>query len=507
MTTFDPMTFARQCAGNVDWALEQLDRVDAEKSFLAFVRLFWPIVSPADKFVEGWALGALAEHLTAVTREQIRKLWIMCPPGMSKSTFIHVFHLAHEWGPLNMPWMQSIGWSYSHDLTTRDNVKFRRVITSDLYQRMFGSRFQLSGDQNEKTRIANDKAGFKIASSIHGVGTGERAHRITIDDGNAPKDVESDIKREYANQWFTETYPSRRNNEKSAMIGVGQRTHEHDIGGLVLAKKELGFEVLCLPMYFGRGPDMSGRTTSIGFKDPRTKEGELLFPERFSQDFLDNDLEPFLAAVGGEFAISAQLNQNPIPRGGGLIKREWWKYADEAPKGGIDVRGWDFAGTKKKTSAFTASCKLRLFPDGRLYVLDVTRERMEAQAVGEHLVAVATADGFPVRQDFPQDPGQSGLHQVAAFSRLLQGFAFSYSPESGDKVARAQPFASQVRSGNVTLVRGPWTDGFVAEAAVFSERARYKDQVDAASRAYARVITMRSNASAFVAPEFFMEGS
>lgn len=497
------MQIAAAAAANPDWALEQLDRVDAQESFVRFVEIFWHVVSPADRFMRGWAIDAITDHLTAVTLGQIKKLWIMCPPGMGKSLLVNCMHAAWEWGPRNMPWSQWIGWSYSQDLTTRDNVKFRRVITSPLYQRLWGHRFKLSGDQNEKTRIGNDKTGFKIASSVHGLGTGERGHRITIDDGNAPKDVESDAKREYANQWLTETFPSRRNNEDSAMIGIAQRTHEHDMGGVVLEKKELGFEVLCLPMRW-QSDHPFARVTSIGFEDPRRTEGELLFPERFSESYLTNDIEPFLSSLGGEFAIACQLQQLPVPRGGGLIKKEWWKYVDEAPVGGIDVRGWDFAGTKKKTSAYTASCKMRGIA-GAIFILDVTRKKTSPTDLEDELRVTANADGSRVVQDFPQDPGQAGNHQVMAFGRLLAGHTFDSSTESGDKESRANPFASQVKAGNVFLVRGPWNDAFVAEAAVFSNRARYKDQVDAASRCYAKLLAMsnRKSAPMPVAPRFY----
>ena len=77
--------------------------------------------------------------------------------------------------------------------------------------------------------------------------------------------------------------------------------------------------------------------------------------------------------------------------------------------------------------------------------------------------------------------------QKAHMTRALDGLDFVISPESGDKATRAIGLASQWNSGNVLLVRGDWNAALVAEAQTFP-RGRFKDQVDAASRAYAELM-------------------
>jgi hypothetical protein len=48
----------------------------------------------------------------------------------------------------------------------------------------------------------------------------------------------------------------------------------------------------------------------------------------------------------GPYGTAGQLQQRPAPEGGGLFKREWFKYADAVPAIVRRVRGWDTAGTE-----------------------------------------------------------------------------------------------------------------------------------------------------------------
>jgi predicted phage terminase large subunit-like protein len=99
----------------------------------------------------------------------------------------------------------------------------------------------------------------------------------------------------------------------------------------------------------------------------------------------------------------------------------------------------------------------------------------------------ASLDGKHVRISIPQDPGQAGKAQAEHLVRQLAGYIVKNSPESGDKATRAEPVAAQAEAGNVKLVRAPWNDAFLAEAADFPNGA-FKDQIDALSRAFAELL-------------------
>ena len=222
--------------------------------------------------------------------------------------------------------------------------------------------------------------------------------------------------------------------------------------------------------------------TMTGFVDPRESDGELLFPERFAEEQV-TDLEMTM----GSFAAAGQLQQRPVPRAGGLFNREWFKFLPVEPNDAIWCRGWDLAASTNHTSAFTAGVKIGKTSDGKLVIADVRRNRLSGNGVRDLIKTTAAVDNC--RQSIPQDPGQAGKAQVLQFSEDLQGYDVRFSPESGDKVTRAMPISAQAEAGNVYLVEGEWNNAFVDECATFPN-GKFKDQVDALSRAYSELMKL-----------------
>ena len=514
----------RYSLAQIEAALDRRDQdrlaEESESSLRSFAQLMWPVLHPPTKpLIIGWAFDAICDHLQAVSSGEIRRLLINVPPGFSKSFLSNVFFPAWEWGPRSMPWAQYVSFSYAQSLTIRDNIRARRVIQSEIYQRYWGDGFELAEDENAKVKFANDANGYKIATSVGGTGTGERGDRLTCDDPNNVKEAESEAKTDEALHFHAEVLPSRTNDaEKSAFITIQQRTGHRDVSSQII--KEIGnYEELILPMEHeakyvcytrvkpSRGdvepermrrvvgdddplpryvPDEDGEVRYR--QDPRTEEGELLHPERYSREYLETDLKPRLRSWGGSHAEESQLQQRPSPRGGDLFKREWFEFVDAVPAGpGVRVRGWDLAGTKKKRSPFTAGVRVWFIHD-TLYIEHVKRERWNPGEVKTGIKNLTTQDGYGSRVSIPQDPGQAGKAQVAEFAKDLHGYLVHFSPETGDKETRARVVAAQAEVGNVKIVRGPWNEAFLAELEKFP-RGDYADQVDALSRAYACAIS------------------
>ena len=251
--------------------LRSLDKYDSEGSFRSYIELAWHIIEPGRKFIPGWHVDCIAEHLTAVSDGQIQRISFNVPPGVGKSVIVDALWPTWEWGPKNLPSTRYVSASYSQDLTIRNNRRARAIIQSPWYQSLWGDRFKLSSDQQAKTRFDNDRTGFKIATSVGGLGVGERGDRFIIDDGNNIKDVESEAVREATNTWFLEIVPTRINDPmRSAFVNIQQRTHTRDLSGVIETLRDAGWVTVVLPMEFE--PDRKCFVEVTGWSDPRTVE-------------------------------------------------------------------------------------------------------------------------------------------------------------------------------------------------------------------------------------------
>lgn len=505
---------------NPQFALEAIKKEQSERKLIDFIRNGWVALEPGSKFVSGWAVEATCDHLQAVTEGHIRKLLINVPPGCTKSMTTSVFWPAWEWGPRGLPSNRYILAAHEQGLAIRDNVRSRDLMQYEWYQRNWGANVTLKGDVNSKLYYENTMTGWRMASSVGSGLTGYRGDRLLLDDPHSVKKADSDAYREEVLRWFSETLPTRLNKpSESAIVVIMQRVHERDVSGLILAE-ELGYEHLMLPMEYEAErkcysivkpsyikdpkkikvsweenhkswvPDENGTDEKYAV-DPRTEDQELLWPERFSMESV-TDLKKAFRAWGGSYAEAGQLQQRPAPRGGGMFAKDDFKIVDRAPDGGRTVRGWDLAGTDKKTNkqaAFTVGTKMKL-ANGAIYIEDVDRRQVNPSGVEKMILANAQMDGHGVLQDLPQDPGQSGKAQKLAYGKLLHGYTFAFSTESGSKEDRANPLAAQVEIGNVYLVRGSWNQSFINEASLFPN-GQFKDQIDASSRAYAALLRKR----------------
>jgi hypothetical protein len=210
-------------------------------------------------------MRAICYHLQAITEGHLRHLIINVPPGHAKSLLTGVFWPAWVW--IDQPHVRWLFARYAATLSVRNSVKCRRLIESDWYRNFWGDRYQLTGDQNQKNRFENDRTGYRIATSVGGSATGERADVVVVDDPHSVDQAESDAERRTAAEWFNGTMSTRLNDLASGhKVVIQQRLHEADLTGDLLGRG--GFERLCLAAEF----EAERRcTTSIGWTDPRSE--------------------------------------------------------------------------------------------------------------------------------------------------------------------------------------------------------------------------------------------
>lgn len=455
---------------------EGIQRTLAERHLSWFIKSAWPIMDPSE-FVSGWHIDAICEHLEAVYRREIRNLVINLPPRHMKSLAVSVSFPAWVW--IHDPAERFLFSSYAHALAIRDSVKTRRVVESPWYKKNWGDRFQLTSDQNTKTRFENDKGGYRLATSVDGANTGEGGTFIVVDDPHNVREGESETTRQATISWWDEAMSSRFcDPQRDCKIIVQQRVHEEDLSGHLLTKETGDWVFLILPARH----EIDRRCSTPIWDDPRTEDGELLWPERFREkDILE--LEEAL----GEYAAAGQLQQRPAPRTGGMFRPDSMPVVMEPESPPVEmVRFWDKAGTSGG-GCYTAGVKLAKMKSGRYIVLDVVRGQWAVHERERIIKETTEADGKECTVYIEQEPGAAGKESVQASIRNLAGFTAYADRPTGDKETRAEPLAAQVNVGNVDLLKGPWNKPFKDELRMFGAASKYKDQVDAASGAFNKV--------------------
>ena len=443
----------------------------AEASLSEFAKQAWHVLEPVSELKWGWALDAICLHLQAVSDGDIKRLLMNVPPGSMKSLLTNVLWPAWEWGPLGMPSMRFLSTAHKQDLAIRDNLKCRRLIQSEWYQSRWS--ITITSDQNSKSKFENDKTGFREAMAFTSM-TGSRGDRVTLDDPLSVDDANSEAALAAAESTFREALPTRVNNDDSAIVVIMQRLHEKDPSGIIL-KEMLGYEHLCLPMEFE--PERRCRT-SIGFTDPRKKEGELMFPERFGPQTVKS-----YKKVLGEMAYAGQMQQRPAPAGGGILKTkhfQLWPHDRELPVFDYVVQSYDCAFTEKTSGDPTACTVWGSFTErGKrgVMLLDSWAEHLgypalrrkvieewhsiygktssrkgkktdavlvEKKASGQSLLQDLRASNIPA---IPYDPGSvdkiNRAHQVAPILELDCIWVPESSKEPGRPVTWARPFLLQ----------------------------------------------------------------
>jgi predicted phage terminase large subunit-like protein len=444
-------------------------REAARRSLSEFVRQAWHVLEPNTAFVDGIHVQAVCQHLQAVTEDRIRDLIINIPPGHAKSLLCAVFWPAWVW--IDRPHVRWLFGAYSATLSVRDSVKCRRLLESDWYRDRWGDRFRLADDENRRERFSNNKTGHRIATSVGGTATGERADIVVIDDAHSVDQAASDAERTAAVGWFNGTMSSRLNDLRSGhRIVVGHRLHEADLTGDLLTKG--GFEHLCLPAEF----EPERRCSTSIWTDPRQLPNQLLWPERVTQAELDK-----MKTLLGSFRYAGQFQQRPAPQAGGLVRREWFRHYDRPPDDLTDYMFSVDAAFKGGATNDYVVCQVWARRGADMFLLDQARQKLDFP--GTLRMIRAMAQRWPQAYRKVVEEKANGAALIASLRNEIPGLV-AYVPKES-KESRLSAVSAMIESGNCYLPRAsnaPWVDTLVEEIVTFPN-ARHDDQTDCLSQA------------------------
>lgn len=283
-----------------------------------FIKKVFATVDPSAVYKHNWHIDLISEYLEACYHGEIRQLVINMPPRFMKSISVSVAFPAWVLG--QDPSEKFLCASYSDKLAMKHNVDTRLVMQTAWYKSTFPD-VHLAHDQNEKSKFQTTARGHRIATSVGGTATGEGGNYLITDDPMNPKKAHSDTERETTNEWFDQTWSTRKNDPKTAVeILMMQRLHAEDTTGHAL--KEGGWEHLVIPH------EAEGKTTVV-FPSGRIVEredGELLHEERMGKEETKKIRKRL-----GTYAYDGQYQQRPAPLGGGRIKLSWFPRYKELP--------------------------------------------------------------------------------------------------------------------------------------------------------------------------------
>lgn len=331
---------------------EQLEAELGRRDFYEFVKMAWHQVEPVT-YVDNWHIELECRALEAVTRGHIQRLIINVPPGTGKSLIVSVLWPAWQWE--QDPGHRFMRASFDQSLVNRDAGKVLQLVQGDWFKARWpnivpaNDRFQ-PVENPPVSRYWTTKGGLSFSTSIKGKATGFHAHTHIVDDPIKPRDANNRATTSDKGalqdciDWWKETMPMRAVDLATLRkVIIMQRLHENDLVGYV-EENEPGWVKLCLPM---RYEEQSKCCIDLGngetLEDPRTKEGELLFPKRFPEKEVKN-----LETTMGSRVAAAQLQQRPSAQEGNMFKRRWFKHYDYVPQNfAFLIQSWDmsFKGT------------------------------------------------------------------------------------------------------------------------------------------------------------------
>ncbi len=475
----------------------------------------------ADDKGDSWYRAYKMHHLIAYELQQVIRyletdgeegtqfLLILTPFQHGKSTLISRFFPAFALGKL--PDLRVLLVSYGADLASEHSRAVRNMILSSQYQAVFGN---LSPSDEPVTLASDSKAaaawdlaaphrGGMIAAGVGGAVPG-RAKGLGIWDDpiKGHKEAQSQDVRDDAWDFYVSAFRVR------MRAGVCVMTHWHTddpagriIKDMVIKPEGDKWRILMLPGLVEEGMFAANKAEQrekmlegiyLPLRDPMGRAvGEVLCPEMLTKKEMLK-----IRATQGDYYFSALIQQMPYNKEGQRYKREWFRTVTQLPEGvtiKYAVRYWDKANSTK--GDYTVGVLMAYCSDGYYYILDVVRGQWTSYERDRKMRETSEKDAATYSKVYiwhQQDPGTAGKDSAEATNRVLMGFNARFETVTGDKPTRSEPLESAFQGGLVHLMKAAWNEAFVSECVAF-DRGAHDDQVDAASSAYIKLVSMVSS--------------
>lgn len=431
--------------------------------FYHFLLKSFSTINPNEDLTPNWHLELMCDALENVRKQKIKRLIINIPPRHLKSICTSVAFPA--WILAQNPAQRIIVASYSMSLATKHSVDTRRIMESQWYGDLFPDAKILNGD-NTKTKFLTQSNGYRFATSVGGTLTGEGGDILIADDPHNPSRIYSKRERQKAIDWFCNTFSSRLNNKKKgSIVIVMQRLHEEDLTGYL---QEIGgWDIISLPAIFEK-------KTTIQFHNKiykEIKENELLHDVRESIVEIERVKKEL-----GVYAFSSQYLQNPISKGGNLIKEEWLNIVDMPIQKGLIFISIDCANCINETSDFTVIATF-LTINEKIFLIDMIRQKLEYPEIRDVLKKNIKKHN-PVKVIIENK--SSGISLIQELEKENIRNIVKINPKN-DKQSRAMLMVSVIEKQELNFVKEVFSAELKEELLQFPI-SKHDDQIDTISQ-------------------------
>lgn len=454
----------------------------ARRSLIDFTRYTFPsyIPDPVHYYVAG--------KLDEVVSGKIKRLIISMPPQTGKTELVSVRFPAYWLG--RRPEDPIVHTSYSASLAHEKSGEARDVLEGEEYRDIFPLIGTAPDSRSrEAWKIKSPHRGRMTSAGVQGPITGRGGLLGIIDDPyESWEDAQSETIRRRVWNWWQGTFRTRIW-ENGAIVILMTRWHPNDLVGRLLHEQKNEWEVIRLTGLCKTQEERDAENRMIGLPaglpDPLGRNvGESISPGRYTADHFDkikSDISPHKYA--------ALYDGVPRAAEGDKIRRQWFsEIVEAAPHDARRVRYWDLAGTKKKTSKFTAGV-LMAEKDDIWYIEHVVQDKFlpdERNRVMRQTAEMDKQRGV-VHIFWEKEGGSAGEDAQMMISGVMTGFDARPDRPTGSKDVRLDPFIAKAAAGRVRLVRGPWNEGYVDEMVMESD---VRDQKDATAGAYKQLVDL-----------------
>lgn len=497
--TESEMVDLSQSIRSIDLELKIQDR-EAERSRLLsdygyFFRQAWEQVESA-RLLFNWHHKLQCDYFQSLFYgDKFRDLVMNVPPGTTKSVNSMVIWPA--WVYANCPTERIMTASFDLNLVAKQSMATKDIINSDWYQAFFGDRVSISPRNDTQTYWETTAGGWRFATTPKSKALGRHPSIILVDDPQNVKQVDSERERPAVNDWWDKTMISRGAGKtlRRRRAIIMQRLHEKDLTGHVMSTGV--WTHLCLPMRYE-----PNRMADIGLgADPRTTDGELLWPEMFDEA----TVKEAERSLGMDAA--GQLQQRPMAKGGGIFKTDRFRFIPLAALPVKTIRRFKRAFDKAATpdaGCFTAgvlggieytlrnpNAEKKEF-DETVYIIDVVRNQWGSGDVELQIDLWSRVDnaqyGDKYETIFEREGGSAGIQAADETTRRLRGRRIRAISTGGkSKPIRWNGLANAIYRREVVLVEAAWNTAFIHELQNIP-KGEYKDQADAASLMYSELV-------------------